>query len=89
MDAQKILFLRNFFLRTFVVGLVLLVLLFGLTFALEPVWFSYLPRAFGLEPEEVSEAMLASLLNARIVLIFMMLAPGVALHWLSKGKSGG
>ena len=66
----------------------LAVLLFAATYLLKPVWTTIIPGAFGLNVEEVSEAMLASLFNVRIVLLFFFLAPGIALHGMLRSAEG-
>ncbi|MBL7846272.1 MAG: hypothetical protein JNL40_02295 [Cyclobacteriaceae bacterium] len=86
MDTNTVLFLRNFFLRSFLVGIIIAIGLFVATFALQSIWMPLLTRGFNLEESEVSEVVLASLLNIRIVLLFLLLAPGLALHWMAQGK---
>lgn len=86
METQTILFLRNLFFRTFLVGLLLAFLLFVATFALRSVWMPLLTRNFSLEESEVNEAVLGSLLSIRIVLLFLLLAPGLALHSMARGR---
>lgn len=86
MDTHTVLFLRNFFLRSFLVGILIAIALFVATFALQSIWMPLLTSGFNLEANEVSEVVLASLLNIRIVLLFLLLTPGLALHWMSKGK---
>ena len=86
MEKTTILFFRNFLFRTFLIGLLLAILLFVATVALQGVWMPLVVNAFSLEEGEVMELVLGSLLNIRIVLLFLILAPALALHWLAKGK---
>lgn len=86
MDNNTILFVRNFLFRTFLVGLVLAIILFVATVALRSVWLSLATTTFNLEEHEVSELVLGTFLHVRIILLFLILAPAIALHWMSKGK---
>ena len=86
MEHNTILFVRNFLFRTFLIGLTLAILLFIVTVALRDVWLGLATSTFKLEEQEVSELMLGTFLNVRIVLLFLILAPALALHWLSKRK---
>ena len=86
MEKPTILFFRNFLLRTFLIGLLIAILLFVATVALRGVWMPLVVNAFNLEEGEVMELVLGSLLSIRIILLFLILAPALALHWMAKGR---
>lgn len=87
MDTIKILFYRNLLFRCFFVGLGIAILLVILTIALRDTWMPLAAWAFKLEEVEVSEQVLGSLLNIRLILLFFFLVPAIALHWMAKGPS--
>ena len=86
METDKILFFRNFLFKTFLVGLVLAVILFIGMIALRDVWLSVAMSLFHLEEPEINEAIFAFILDVRLVLLFFILAPALALHWMVKNK---
>ena len=86
METDKILFLRNFLFKTFLVGLVLAVILFIGMIALRGVWLSVAMSLFHLEEPEINEAIFAFILDVRLVLLFFILAPALALHWMVKNR---
>ena len=86
METEKILFFRNFLLRTLLISVLFVVFFAIVTFSL---WDSLVPLVSGLfrtEEKEFGELMVAFFVNIRIVLVFFMLAPALALHWMSKQK---
>ena len=86
METDKILFFRNFLFKTFLVGLVLAVVLFIGMIALRDVWLSFAMSLFHLEEPEINEAVFAFILDVRLVLLFFILAPALALHWMVKNR---
>lgn len=86
METDKILFFRNFLFKTFLVGLVLAVILFIGMIALRGVWLSVAMSLFHLEEPEINEAIFAFILDVRLVLLFFILAPALALHWMVKNR---
>jgi len=84
METEKILFFRNFLLRTFLVSVLFTIFFALVTFAL---WDSMMPWVAGLfrvEADEMGELVIGFFMNLRIVLVFFMLAPAIALHWMAK-----
>lgn len=86
METSTILFLRSLFLKTFLVGLLLAILLVAATLGLRSVWMPILTNLFSLGENEVSGLVFGTLLNLRVVLLFFLLAPGLALHWMAKER---
>lgn len=86
METSTILFLRSLFLKTFLVGLLLAILLAAATLGLKSIWMPLMTDLFQLSENEVSGMVFGTLLNVRIVLLFFLLAPGLALHWMAKER---
>ena len=87
MDTTEILFYRNFLFRCLLVRLGIAILLIGATIALRDTWMPLAAGFFRLEEAEVSEQVLGTLLNIRLILLFFFLTPALALHWMAKGKA--
>jgi hypothetical protein len=84
MGREKIIFLRNLFLRAFVVGIVFALFYWLVTLAL---WHAYAPwvlERFKLNEKELGALTLNFFANVRIVIVFFFLVPALALHWTSK-----
>ena len=86
METIKIIFFRNFLFRTFLIGLLFAILLFLATLALRGVLVPVAMSVFNLEEPEINEMIVAFFLNVRLVLLFLILAPALALHWMVKGS---
>ena len=86
MEKQQVLFFRNLFLRAFVVGVVSAVLYFIITISFWDTWVSLLQKMFKLDEKDTSRAVIAGFTLIRLILVFFMLVPAIALHWTSKMK---
>ena len=83
MEKQQVLFFRNLLLRVFVVGVIFGILYLILTISFWDTWVS----VFGMwkiEEKDAAMLMAASFTLLRIILVFLLLVPAVALHWTSK-----
>jgi hypothetical protein len=84
MEREKIIFLRNFFLRAFVVGILFALFYWIVTLTL---WHAYVPwliERFKLDEKELGALTLNFFANVRIVIVFFFLVPALALHWSAK-----
>jgi hypothetical protein len=84
MEHEKIIFLRNFFLRAFVVGVLFALFYWIVTLVL---WHAYVPwliERFKLDEKEVGALTLNFFANLRVVLVFFFLVPALALHWCAR-----
>jgi hypothetical protein len=84
MEHKKIIFLRNFFLRAFVVGVLFALFYWIVTLVL---WHAYVPwliERFKLDEKEVGALTLNFFANLRVVLVFFFLVPALALHWCAR-----
>ena len=86
MEKQKLILIRDFLLKTFVVGLVFAILLFVMTAAFWDKWSSFLYAKFLIPKDVLGKLVVDSFLHLRLYLIFVILVPGIAMHWLIKSK---
>ena len=84
MEHEKIIFLRNLFLRMFVVGIVIALLLFGATLAFWNVAVGWVMHLFSVDEKTLGSIVLTFFTNVRIVVLFFFLVPAIALHWAAK-----
>jgi hypothetical protein len=84
MEREKIIFLRNFFLRAFVVGVLFALFYWIATLALSHFYVPWLIERFKLDEKEVRAFTLNFFANLRIVIVFFFLVPALALHWSAK-----
>lgn len=86
MDREKIIFLRNFFLRAFVIGVALALLMFAATMLLWHTAAAWVNHFFSLEEKDLGRIVLAFFLDVRLVILFFFLTPALALHWMTKKR---
>lgn len=86
METDKMIFLRSFLFKTFLVGLLFAILLVIGTVALRSLYMPMATSVFRVEEAEVNELILGFFLDVRLVLLFLILAPAVALHWMIGSK---
>ena len=86
MEKQQVLFFRNLLFRAFVVGVVFAVLYFIITISFWDTWVSLLQKMFKLDEKDTSRAAISGFTLIRLILVFFMLVPAIALHWTSKMK---
>ena len=86
MEHEKIIFLRNVFLRAFVIGVVFALLIFLATFAFCDTWTSWVLHLFKVDEKELGRVVLLFFVHVRLVLVFLFLVPALALHWTAKKR---
>jgi hypothetical protein len=52
--------------------------------AFKNTWEIWAAKLFGMEKDEVGEILFGFFMNIRLVLLFLMLSPAIALHWMLK-----
>lgn len=87
METDKMIFFRGLLFKTFLIGILLAIIVALLTFALRGAFMPLATSVFRVEEGEVNELIFAFFLNVRLVLLFLILAPAIALHWMIKNKS--
>jgi uncharacterized membrane protein YqhA len=80
MNSEKIIFLRNLLFRTFIAGMILAIIIFVVTWTFWDQWAPFLNDIFKIEEKDLGKLVVNSFLNLRIFLVFMLLAPAIALH---------
>ena len=86
MDSEKLNFISKLLFRTFVIGLILASILFVVTSLFWETWSGFLARLFKIEEKKLGELVVNSFLNLRIFLVFMLLAPAIALTTMKEKK---
>ena len=86
METDKMIFFRSFLFNTFLIGLLFAILLFIGNIALRSTYMPIATSIFVIEEAEVNELILAFFLNVRLILLFFILAPAVAMHWMIRNK---
>ena len=87
MEKQQVVFFRNLLLRVFVVGVIFALLYLIVTISFWDTWVS----VFGMwkmDEKDAAMVMVASFTLLRIILVFLILVPAIALHWTSKTNQG-
>ena len=84
MENEKIVFFRNFLLRTLLIGVLFAILTFVLLVAFRNTWEMWVAKIFGTEEKELGKIVLNFFMNVRLVLVFLILSPAIALHWMVK-----
>jgi hypothetical protein len=84
MEREKIIFLRNVFLRAFVVGILFALFYWIATLVLWHAYTPWLTERFKLNEKELGALTLNFFANLRIVIVFFFLVPALALHWSAK-----
>ena len=86
MEKQKLIFMRDFLFKTFIVSLLFTILLFVMTTVFWDKWSTFLYMKFQVPKSTLGELVVNSFLHLRLYLIFVILTPGIALHWLIRSK---
>ncbi len=84
MNREKIIFLRNVFLRAFAVGVLFALFYWIATLALWQAYAPWLIERFKLDEKELGALTLNFFANVRIVIVSFFLVPALALHWSAK-----
>ena len=88
MEPHRIRFFRNFLFRCFIVGALFAGLFILLTLSLSESLMPWAAGLFSVEVDELREMSLQFFIHVRIVLVFFLLTPALALHWMLSGKKG-
>jgi hypothetical protein len=83
-EHTKIIFLRNFFLRAFVIGVLFGLLFLVPTLAFWDTWTTWVMHLFKVDEKDLGRAILQFFTQLRLVLFFFFLVPALALHWSAK-----
>jgi len=86
MDKERIILLRNFFWRAFLIALVIAILMFVATMLFWNTAAGWVNRFFEVDEKEMGRIVLKFFLDIRIVILFFFLTPALALHWMAKKR---
>ena len=86
MEMQQVIFYRNLFLRALVIGVIFTILYFLLTVSFWDTWVSLVQSWFKVDERDSARLVLSTFFLIRLILVFCMLVPALALHWTSKAK---
>ena len=86
MKTDDLILIKTFLFKTFLTGLFFAVLIFTLTFIFWDRWSLIVISKFQVAPKDLGELFVNSMLFTRFYLIFVILAPAIALHCITKNK---
>ena len=86
MHKDNLVLLRNILFKTFIVGLIFAILLFVLTTTFWDLWSSIISSRFHVNDSELGKLIVSFFIHLRFFLIFIILVPAIALHWVIKTK---
>lgn len=84
MEREKIIFFRNLFLRAFVIGVAIALLMFGAMMTFWSTAAGWMMHLFQVDEKEFARIVLSFFTNVRLVVIFLFLVPALALHWTAR-----
>ncbi|MBI3308804.1 MAG: hypothetical protein HYZ79_05470 [Candidatus Melainabacteria bacterium] len=87
MEKQNLQLIRDFLFKTFIIGIVFAILLITLTMLFWEQWSSFLYGKFLITDKELGKLFVNSVLHLRFYLLFVILTPAIALHWILKCKN--
>ncbi len=86
METKKLIFIRDFLFKTFLISLLLAILLFVMTINVWDFAKSIILSRFSVSEVELGKLMINSFIHLRLFLMFILLAPAISLHWIIKTK---
>jgi hypothetical protein len=84
MEREKIIFLRNFFFRAFIIGVTFALVYFIVAYALWNTWATWVAYWFKVDEKEFGRLVFLFFMQLRIVIVFLFLVPALALHWMAR-----
>lgn len=86
MEREKIIFYRNLFLRMFVIGVLLALLLFGATLVFWDLAAGWTMGLFSVDEKALGQIVLTFFTNVRLIVLFIFLVPALGLHLMARKK---
>lgn len=86
MEEYKMVFMRNFLFKTFIAGCLLYIFSLIVTVAFWSSWAKLTEYIFSISKTDFGRLMLLFLIIIKVFLVFIVLAPCIALHWMIKKK---
>jgi len=88
MALETLRLLRNVLLRSFVVGAVFALVMLIAMFVAWPFWTSLAMAWFRTDEANLSAVVLRLFVDIRFYLVFVVLTPGLAIHWTIRSELG-
>jgi hypothetical protein len=86
MALETLRLLRNVLLRSFVVGIVFALLMLIAMLVAWPFWTSLAMAWFRTDAATLSALVLRLFIDIRFYLVFVLLTPGLAIHWTIRSE---
>jgi hypothetical protein len=86
MTLETLRLLRNVLLRSFVVGVVFALLMLIAMLVAWPFWTSLAMTWFRTDAATLSALVLRLFIDIRFYLVFVLLTPGLAIHWTIRSE---
>ncbi len=86
METQKLIFIRDFLFKTFLISLLFAILLFVMTVSFWDFAKYIVFSRFQIDEKELGKMVIDSFIHLRLFLIFGLLVPAISLHWAIKAK---
>lgn len=86
MALETLRLIRNVLLRSFAIGVVIALLMVGGFVAAWPVWTGLAIAWFHTDQAQLSELVLRLFTEIRFYLVFVLLVPGLAIHWTIRSE---
>ena len=84
MEKEKLILIRNFLFKIFIVGVLFALFLFVMTVTFWGTWSSFIYSKFQLTEKELGQLVVQQFINLRFYLVFVILVPAISLHWTIK-----
>lgn len=84
MTIDSLRLVRNVLLRTFIIGVAFAVLLMIVTLLAWDTWLPMTIRTFHTDEATIVPIVIRFFVDLRFYLLFILLAPGLAIHWTIK-----
>ncbi|MGD9650655.1 MAG: hypothetical protein AB7G80_05815 [Dongiaceae bacterium] len=82
MNAKNLRLVRNFLLKTFVIGIAFTLLMGWATVNGWAMWTGLASTWFHTDAATLTPLVLEFFMNVRFFLLFIVLAPALAIHWM-------
>jgi hypothetical protein len=83
-EREKIIFLRNFFFRAFIIGVAAAAFYLIVIYGFWNTWAAWTTRWFKIDEKDFGRVMLLFFTQLRVIIVFLFLVPGLALHWMTR-----
>jgi hypothetical protein len=86
MERDNIIFLRNFFFRAFIIGIVFALFYVIATYVFWDTAARWVAQFYKVDESEFGRVVFTFFTNVRLVLVFLFLVPALALHLMARKR---